>query len=106
MDKDNINIPEEDEAEMMSLELDDGTTLECAILAYFDVQGNTYIALLPVEYPEGFDEGDVLLYRYIEMQNDEFDLETIDDEDEFELVADAFDEILDDIEFNEIPEND
>jgi hypothetical protein len=40
------------------------------------------------------------------MQNDEFDLETIDDEDEFELVADAFDEILDDIEFNEMPEND
>jgi hypothetical protein len=91
---------------MMSLELDDGTTLECTILAYFDVKDNTYIALLPVEYPEGFDEGDVLLYRYIELNDDAFDLQTIDDEEEFEIVADSFDEILDDIEFNAMPDED
>jgi hypothetical protein len=105
MGKDNIIIPD-DESEMMSLELDDGTTIECAILAYFDVKDNTYIALLPVEYPEGFDEGDVLLYRYIELNDDAFDLQTIDDEEEFEIVADSFDEILDDIEFNAMPDED
>jgi uncharacterized protein YrzB (UPF0473 family) len=105
MGKDNIIIPD-DESEMMSLELDDGTTIECAILAYFDVKDNTYIALLPVEYPEGFDEGDVLLYRYIELEGEEFDLQTIDDEEEFDIVADSFDEILDDIEFNAMPDED
>ena len=37
---------------------------------------------------------------------DEFTLEPIDDEEEFDMVADAFDEILDEMEFNSMSEDD
>lgn len=100
------NDDELDDIEMMSLELDDGTNLECEIVATFDVEDTSYIALLPVEAPEGYDDDEVLVYRYIELPNDEFTLEPIDDEEEFDMVADAFDEILDEMEFNSMSEDD
>ena len=98
------NDDELDDIEMMSLELDDGTNLECEIVA--TVEDTSYIALLPVEAPEGYDDDEVLVYRYIELPNDEFTLEPIDDEEEFDMVADAFDEILDEMEFNSMSEDD
>ena len=100
------NDDELDDIEMMSLELDDGTNLECEIVATFDVEDTSYIALLPVEAPEGYDDDEVLVYRYIELPNDEFTLEPIDDEEEFDMVADAFDEILDEMDFNSMSEDD
>ena len=100
------NDDELDDIEMMSLELDDGTNLECESVATFDVEDTSYIALLPVEAPEGYDDDEVLVYRYIELPNDEFTLEPIDDEEEFDMVADAFDEILDEMEFNSMSEDD
>lgn len=97
-----------DDSEMMTLDLDDGTKLECEVVAYFDADDKSYIALLPVEYPEGcdYEEDEVLLYRYHEISDDEFELDTIDDDDEFEAAADAFDELLDEMEFNSMPESD
>lgn len=95
-----------EEADMMTLTLDDGSTLECEIISIFPVGDQAYIALLPVETPAGYDDSDVLLYRYNELENDEVDLQTIEDDDEFERAADAFDEILDEMEFNSMPEND
>jgi hypothetical protein len=95
-----------EEVEMMTLELEDGTTLECEIISCFDVDDQSYIALLPVDCPEDFDDDEVLIYRYFELPNDEFTLESIDDEEEFEIVADAFDELLDEMEFNSMPEDD
>lgn len=95
-----------EEVEMMTLELEDGTTLECEIISCFDVDNQSYIALLPVDCPEDFDDDEVLIYRYFELPNDEFTLESIDDKEEFEIVADAFDELLDEMEFNSMPEDD
>lgn len=95
-----------EEVEMMTLELEDGTTLECEIISCFDVDDQSYIALLPVDCPEDFDDDEVLIYRYFELPNGEFTLESIDDEEEFEIVADAFDELLDEMEFNSMPEDD
>lgn len=100
------NDEELDDIEMMSLELDDGTKLECEIVATFDVEDTSYIALLPIEAPEDYDDDEVLVYRYIELPNDEFTLEPIEDEEEFDIVADAFDEILDEMEFNSMSEDD
>ncbi|MGN0395444.1 MAG: DUF1292 domain-containing protein [Coprococcus sp.] len=94
-----------DEIEMMNLVLDDGTELECEILSIFPANNDTYIALYPLETPEGYDDNDVLLYKYKELENDEVELTAITDDDEFEIVADAFDEILDEMEFNSMPDN-
>ena len=86
----------------MTLDLDDGGKLECIVLNVFPVNNREYIALLPMN-DEGHVEEDaqIFLYRFEELGDDEVNLETIEDDDEFELVSDYFDEMLDEQEFNE-----
>ena len=87
----------------VTLLLDNNESVECAILCILPVQGKDYIALLPLD-----DEGDteeesrVFLYRYIEHEDGEPELENIDDDDEFEIVAYAYDEWLDTQEYEEL----
>ena len=88
--------------DQISLTLDDGTELLCDILAIFPAGEGTYIALLPDRVVEGYEEGDVFLYRFKELEGDDVDLIPIEDEEECEIVADAFDELLDEEEFNEM----
>lgn len=84
----------------VTLLLDNDESIECAILCILPIQGKDYIALLPLD-----DEGDteeesrIFLYRYIEHEDGEPELENIDDDDEFEIVADAYDEWLDTQEY-------
>ena len=87
----------------MILDLDDGGKLECIVLNVFPVNNREYIALLPMN-DEGHVEEDaqIFLYRFEELGDDEVNLETIEDDDEFELVSDYFDEMLDEQEFNEL----
>lgn len=96
-----------EEIEMINLVLDDGTEMECEILAIFPANNNDYIALIPTTpSDDNDDEDEVLLYRYKELEDDEVELTSIEDEEEFEIVADAFDELLDEMEFNSMPDND
>ena len=87
----------------LTLDLDDGGKLECIVLNVFPVNNREYIALLPMN-DEGHVEEDaqIFLYRFEELGDDEVNLETIEDDDEFELVSDYFDEMLDEQEFNEL----
>ena len=87
----------------MTLDLDDGGKLECIVLNVFPVNNREYIALLPMN-DEGHVEEDaqIFLYRFEELGDDEVNLETIEDDDEFELVSDYFDAMLDEQEFNEL----
>ena len=87
----------------MTLDLDDGGKLECIVLNVFPVNNREYIALLPMN-DEGHVEEDaqIFLYRFEELGDDEVNRETIEDDDEFELVSDYFDEMLDEQEFNEL----
>ena len=41
-------------------------------------------------------------YRYSEDENGQPNLENIEDDDEYEIVADAFDELLDEQEYDEV----
>ena len=45
--------------------------------------------------------GDVYLYQYNETEDGEPDLGNIEDDDEYEIAADAFDEWMDSQEFDE-----
>ena len=87
----------------MTLDLDDGGKLECIVLNVFPVNNREYIALLPMN-DEGHVEEDaqIFLYRFEELGDDEVNLEMIEDDDEFELVSDYFDEMLDEQELNEL----
>lgn len=93
---------EMDQEEMtVTLTLDDGSELECVVLTIFDAGEREYIALLPVEGEEA-EEGEVYLYRYSEDKDGNPELDNIEDDDEYEVVADAFDQLLDDQEFDEL----
>lgn len=87
----------------VTLTLDNDETMECAVLCIFEANEREYIALLPLTENEEDEEGEVFLYRFIETDG-EPTLENIEDDEEYEIVADAFDEWLDEQEFEEITE--
>lgn len=85
----------------VTLTLDDGTIQECAVLTIFPVDDKEYIALLPLNEDGENEDGEVYLYRFQEV-NGEPTLDNIEDDDEYERVADAFDEMLDNAEYDEL----
>lgn len=99
MENNNENEFEEPKVYMT---LDDGTELECDVIAIFPVGERDYIALLPDKVVDGFEENEVFLYRYAELEGDDISLDQIESDEEYEAVADAFDELLDEEEFNEL----
>ena len=91
----------EQEEVTVTLTLDDGSQLECVVLTIFDAGEREYIALLPMESAET-EEGEVYLYRYTEDADGNPNLENIEDDEEYDMVADAFDELLDEQEYDEL----
>ena len=85
-EKKNVEI---EEADVITLEFDDGAEVECEIMGVFDYNGKEYIALIP---DDGTD--DVYIYGYKEVGDDEFELVDIEDDAEFEAVVAEFDKIM------------
>lgn len=71
------------EDEILTIEFDDGVSIECGVMGVFDVNGKEYIALDTLD-----DSDDVYLYGYKATEED-FELEDIP-EDVFESVAAEF----------------
>ncbi len=99
------------DAEEMTVELDleDGTSVTCAIVTILSVGSQDYIALLPLDENGDNADGEVWFYRYRENPddpNEEPELIYIDDDEEYEAVTDAFDEYLDSAEFDELVSED
>lgn len=92
---------ESQEEMTVTLTLDDGSELECVVLTIFTAGERDYIALLPMDGPEA-EEGEVYLYRYSESEDGQPDLQNIEDDNEYEIVADAFDQLLDEAEYDEL----
>lgn len=94
-----------DEEMTVEIELEDGTSVTCAIITILAVEGKDYIVLLPLDENGENEDGEVWFYGYSENPddpNEEPELEYIADDDEYEKVADAFDEYLDSCEFDEL----
>lgn len=94
------------EAEEMTVTMDfeDGS-VECAVVTILPVGGRDYIVLLPLDENGENHDGEVWIYRYSENENDPDEepvLSYIDDDAEYETVSDAFDEYLDNCEFDEL----
>ena len=87
-----------DEPMILPVTLDDGTEISCEVLSIFPVEGKQYAALLPLD--EQYE--DIFLYRFIPQGKEEFTLDGIEDDDEYEAVVDVFDMLLDDAEFDEL----
>ena len=101
---DGMDMANEEEM-TVTLTLDDGTELECVVLTIFEAGGKDYIALLPLDGQEA-EDGEVYLYRYTEDANGTPDLENIISDEEYEIVVDAFDELLDTEEYDELVSED
>ncbi|MBR6473506.1 MAG: DUF1292 domain-containing protein [Firmicutes bacterium] len=79
----------DEELDIITLEFDDDSEVECEIMGVFDYEGKEYIALIPHD-----DSDDVYIYGYKETGDDEFELIDIEDDDEFEKVVAEFDKIM------------
>ena len=86
-DTKNINIEEEED--IITLEFDDDSAVDCYIMGTFEVGDKEYIALAP---EEGTD--DVYIYGYKQIGEDEFELLDIESEEEFDAAAAEFDAIM------------
>ena len=87
----------------VTLTLDDDSVIECAILTVYPCDGKEYIALLPLDENGENHDGEVYLYRYINDGSEQGPmLENILDDEEYEAAADAFDELMDAAEFEEM----
>lgn len=96
---DDYMIPEDEDLGTVILTMDDDSELECEIIAIFPANGREYIALLAQDDEE--DES-ILIYRFIDHGDDEApEIENIEDDDEYDAAADAFDELLDEAEFED-----
>lgn len=83
------NVEVEEEEDIITLEFDDDTAVDCFVMGTFEADGKEYIALEP---DDGTD--DVYIYGYKEVAGDEFELIDIEDDAEFDIAAKAFDEIM------------
>ena len=75
----------------ITLDYDDGSSVECEIVGVFEVEGKEYIALFDEE------SEDIILYRYIEVDGENFELEDIPEE-EFDAVSEVFEAIMEEAE--------
>ena len=98
---DEKELNEEEQEMTVTLTLDDDTEVECVVLTIFNAGEHEYIALLPMEGADS-EGGEVYLYRYSETEDGTPNLDNIEDDDEYEIVAEAFDELLDAQEYDEL----
>ena len=90
----------------VNIKMDNDEELECDVLTIFSAGTHEYIALLPLdENGEANESGDVFIYRYEEIDG-EPNLSNIEEDEEYDAAADAFDEWLDEQEFNELLDED
>ena len=94
------NLDDDDEM-YVDLELDDGT-VTCSIVTIFSANNKDYIALLPLDENNENYDGEVWIYGHEEDAEGNPSLRYIEDEEEYEIASDAFDEYLDKQEFDEL----
>ncbi len=83
----------------VTVELEDGTNQTFQIIKIFEVDGQDYIAVCPVEEEE---EEVIYFYRHFEDEDGTPYVDNIESDEEFERITDRFDEILDEMEFDEM----
>lgn len=93
---DNYHNHDEENYREVVLTLDDDSEITCVVTAQYEIDGQEYIGLLPIEDDE---IGEVLIYRasYPDDDDEIFDVELIEDEDEFNLAVDGY---YDNVEFD------
>ncbi len=85
------------EGEYYTLTDEDGNELQFEVIGSAELNGTTYYAMIPVQdQPENADYCEYVILKAETDENGEEVLVTIDDDDEFDDVADYFDDMLSD----------
>lgn len=81
---------------VITLSDEDGNDMDMEAVAHLAIEElkKEYIAVVPVEPNEEFDEGEVMLLIYSEDKKGNPVFETLEDPEEFEIVSTAFEEFL------------
>ena len=90
----------EEELNIITLTDEDGTDKDFEFLDLIDLDDKEYVVLLPVESEDENADGEVYIYRYSEDEDGNPSLDNIDSDEEYEVVSDRFDELLDEAEFD------
>jgi uncharacterized protein YrzB (UPF0473 family) len=97
MSENNGDMNDQLEPDRVTLTDEEGVEREFDIIGSLEMDGNEYFALVAVEG----DEDEYIILKVVE-ENGEEVLITIDDDDEFDRVADAFDnEMMEEIDLDE-----
>ena len=83
---------------VIPIEMEDGLEVECEVLAIFPVDGKQYIALIDKDH----EDSDIWLYRFVSVGEEEFNIEDIEDDKEFEKVEDAFNRMMEAAEIDAV----
>ena len=87
------------ESEIFTLTDDEGNESDFEMIGSLDIDGGTYVALIPVE---DNDDGEYVILKVVVDDDGEETLVTIDDDEEFDKVADAFeDEFIAEFDYDE-----
>lgn len=92
-------MAEEYNPDIITLEDDDGTEYTFEVLDRIETDESRYVALLPVyDDPKKMldDNGELVILRVAEENGEEF-FEDIEDDDEYDMIVDAFTDRLQDI---------
>lgn len=87
------------EGEFYTLTDEDGNENQFELIASCEMNGNVYLALVPVDEDQEELEEYVILKRELDSEGEEI-LVTIDDDEEFDRVADLFDEEFSEIDYD------
>ncbi len=89
-------VDNEDDDIVVTVSMDNGEEVTCEILTIFDVNDQDYIVLLPLDKNgEPNEEGDVIIYRYLEDEDGTPSLDNILSDEEYEAVSKRFNELQD-----------
>lgn len=90
-----IPMAKEFDGDIFTLVDDDGVESDFVVRVRAEFEGQEYFALVPVEPNPDFEEGDFIILRLEAIDDsNEATLVSIEDDDEFDRVADFFEDLL------------
>ena len=90
-----IPMEKEFDTDIFTLVDDDGVESDFALRLRAEFEGKEYFALVPVDPNPDFEEGDFIILRLESIdETNEATLVSIEDDDEFDRVADFFEDLL------------
>ena len=102
---DNDNDMEEVEIEIYTLTDEDGKESDFELIGRHDVDGQSYVAMVPIgedgEEIDEDEEGGFVILKVVEEENGEEGFVEIEDDEEFDRIADIFeDELFEDMDYD------